>query len=286
MTLEDDLARLERQILGVARVSAFRTAVERIRVMLGREDPRVRAAIIALVAPSIGRDLAAAVSAAFDVGIASALGLVGEGIPGRLPKNPPPYLIALARQAERDIAADVAKARALARLGQDAAAFASATAARTRLDRAVTTIVGGAGNAGVATVAAAADLPLVWVAETNACVTCLAYSGMIAQPGKAFPAGKSYGSRSSAVRTMDYPPAHPNCRCIVEPLNSTEYADALRREADRSVLRGFSLTSESMAVRIDAARRLLASGVDAPKSVIAYAERAVRAGKFPTRGRP
>lgn len=285
MTLEDDLARLERQVVSVARVSTFRAAVERIRALLAREDPRARSAIIALAAPAIGRDLAAAVSAAFDTGVVGALVLINE--PGSFAKlTAPKYLTDLARQAERDVAADVAKARALARVGQDAAAFASATGARTRLDRAVTTIVSGAGNAGTAAVAREANIPLVWVAETNACVTCLAYSGMIAQPGKAFPKGKSYGSRSSAVRAMDYPPAHPNCRCIVEPLNSIEYAQALRREADRSVLRGFSLTSESMAVRVEAARRLLANGVDAPKSVIAYAERAVLAGKFPTRGRP
>jgi hypothetical protein len=41
-----------------------------------------------------------------------------------------------------------------------------------------------------------------------------------------------------------------------------------------------------MATRIDAAERLIADGVDAPKSVIAYAKRAVTAGEFPTRGRP
>ncbi|MEI5603996.1 hypothetical protein, partial [Streptomyces brasiliscabiei] len=79
---------------------------------------------------------------------------------------------------------------------------------------------------------------------------------------------------------------HPRCRCELEPLVSREYADALRREADRSVLRGFSLESEPMRVRVEAAERLLARGVDAPKSVIAYARRAVKRGEFDTRGRP
>ncbi len=51
------------------------------------------------------------------------------------------------------------------------------------------------------------------------------------------------------------------------------------------MLRGFSLESESMGVRIDAASRLLEQGVDAPKSVLAYAARYVKAGKFPDRGR-
>jgi hypothetical protein len=69
-------------------------------------------------------------------------------------------------------------------------------------------------------------------------------------------------------------------------LRSAEYAEALRREADRSVLRGFSLESESMKTRIDAADRLVSRGVDAPKSVIAYARRSIKVGVFPTRGRP
>ncbi|MFM9481475.1 hypothetical protein [Streptomyces scabiei] len=41
-----------------------------------------------------------------------------------------------------------------------------------------------------------------------------------------------------------------------------------------------------MRVRVEAAERLLARGVDAPKSVIAYARRAVKRGEFDTRGRP
>jgi hypothetical protein len=51
-------------------------------------------------------------------------------------------------------------------------------------------------------------------------------------------------------------------------------------------LRGFSLESESMKTRVDAADRLVKRGVEAPKSVVAFARRAVKAGEFPTRGRP
>ena len=77
-----------------------------------------------------------------------------------------------------------------------------------------------------------------------------------------------------------------NCRCEVEPLRSQDYADALRREADRSVLRGFSLESESMKTRVEAAEDLLERDPDAPKSVIEFARDAVDEGRFPTRGRP
>lgn len=286
MSLEDALARLERQVLGVARVSRFLDAVDELRRMLALESPEIRRAVLRLTAPSIGRDLAAAVSAAFDAGILEASRIVDER-PRKLPKVPPKPLVAAAREAEKRIVAELAKARKLAKAGADpATVLAPVNGARNTLERTVASLVNEAGNAGSTAVADAAGLPTVWVAETNACVTCLAYSGVIAKPGKSFPAGLTYGKRSTMTEPSKYPPAHPNCRCTVEPLNAPEYAAALRREADRSVLRGFSLESESMGTRVDAARRLIDRGVDAPKTVVAFARRAVRAGEFPTRGRP
>lgn len=287
MSAELELARLERQVLGVARVSRFLAAAEELRRMLAREDPRLRARVLALVAPSIGRDLAAAVAAAFNLGITDAVGMIGEGTPKRLPSSPPKALVTAAREAEKTIAAEISKARKLARASADGATMLSpvlAAAASTK--RSVATLVNAAGNAGTTAVADAAGLATVWIAETNACVECLAYSGRVAKPGKTFPGGLTYGAKSHNPEPVAYPPRHPNCRCTVEPLRAQSYADALRREADRSVLRGFSLESESMKVRVDAAARLVKSDVDAPASVIAYARRAVKAGEFPTRGRP
>lgn len=287
MSAELELARLEKQVLGVARVSRFLSAVEDLRRMLAREDPRLRARVIALVAPTIGRDLAAAVASAFNVGIADAVDIIGEGTPKKLPSSPPKALVVAARDAEKSIAAEISKARKLARAGADPATVLSPVlAASASTKRSVTTLVNAAGNAGSTAVADAAGLPTVWIAETNACVECLAYSGRVAKPGKTFPGGLTYGAKSYNAEPVAYPPRHPNCRCTVEPLRAQSYADALRREADRSVLRGFSLESERMSVRVDAAKRLVASDVDAPKSVIAYARRAVKAGEFPTRGRP
>ena len=57
-------------------------------------------------------------------------------------------------------------------------------------------------------------------------------------------------------------------------------------ETDAVFLDAAGRTILSLRVRVDAAERLLARGVDAPKSVIAFARRAVKAGEFPTRGRP
>lgn len=287
MSAELALARLERDVLGVARVSRFLEAVDLLRRMLAQESPEIRAKILTLVAPSIGRDLAAAVSAAWDLGILDAEKIVGEGKTPGLPSTPPKTFVTAARSTEKAIADELKKARKLARAGADpAAALSPVFNAANILERDVTTLVNHAGNAGTTAAADAAGVPTVWIAETNACVECLAYSGRIAKPGKAFPGGLTYGAKSYNTSPIDAPPRHPRCRCTVEPMMSRDYAKALRREADRSVLRGFSLSSEPMRVRVDAAERLLSKGVDAPKSVIAYAQNAVKRGEFTTRGRP
>jgi hypothetical protein len=285
MTAERELARLERQVLGVRRVSGFLASVELLRRMLERESPDLIARVLQLTAPAIGRDLAAAMAVAFDLGALDATAIIGQR--GAAAQRIPLSLVASARETERQIAAEIVKARKLARADADpATVMAPVQAAAVRMKRDVATLVNAAGNAGSTAAADAAGLATVWIAETNACVTCLAYSGEVADPGDAFPAGLSYGSSSSVSAPIPHPPAHPNCRCTVEPLRAPEYAAALRREADRSVLRGFSLESESMATRVRAAEQLLEDGVNAPASVIAYARRAVSAGEFPTRGRP
>lgn len=288
MSAEVELARLERQVLGVKRIARFRDQVAELRRMLAREDPRLRERVLLLAAPTIGRDLAAAMSAAFDIGISDATLMLAEDRPKDLPKRPTLPIVALAKDAERRIAAELVKARKLARVAstEPIAVLSPVLAAANGLTRDVTTLVNYAGNMGATAVADRAGLATVWVAETNACVECLAYSGRVALPGQTFKGGLTYGRKSYNTEPIVCPPRHPNCRCTVEPLRSPEYAEALRREADRSVLRGFSLESESMKTRIDAADRLVKRGVDAPASVVAYARRAVKAGEFPTRGRP
>ena len=287
MSAEAELARLEGQVLGIARVSRFLDAVDELRRMLARESPEIRRRVLALVAPSIGKDLAAAVGAAWNIGIADATSIADEGKAKGIDGKPPTPLVLAARAAERTIADEMKKARKLASAGaDDMTVLAPVFAAANGLKRDVVTLVNAAGNAGATAVADAAGLATVWVAETNACVECLAYSGRVAKPGKSFPGGLTYGAKSYNPEPIAYPPRHPRCRCTVEPLRAPEYAEALRREADRSVLRGFSLESESMKTRIDAADRLVSRGVDAPKSVIAYARRAVKVGEFPARGRP
>ena len=63
-------------------------------------------------------------------------------------------------------------------------------------------------------------LPVVWVAESDACMHCLAYSGEVAQPGQAFrpdltfyvgPEGTLKPLRQPPGRALWGPPLHPNC---------------------------------------------------------------------------
>lgn len=56
-------------------------------------------------------------------------------------------------------------------------------------------------------------------------------------------------------------------------------AEALKREARRSVAKGWALESESDTVRTAAARKLLDGNADLPKSVVAETRRRLRAGK-------
>ena len=286
MTLETDLAKLERQVLGIRRVSTWLEAVESIRRLLETHPAEVRQLIVRMAAPKIGTDLAAAVLAAFDLGVVGGARDAHIDPPTtRAPKT----LATAAPKADRDIAELVAKARKLARAGvEPEVALSPLLGAAASAKRNVTTLINTAGNEGVLEAARVAGTKVVWVAETNACVQCLEYSGEVVKAGAEFPKALTrYSTATPYDGPGRTPPLHPNCRCTLEVLNAPEYAEALRREADRSVLRGFSLESESMRVRVAAAERLLEQpDLVAPKSVIAYARGAVKGGEFTTRGRP
>jgi hypothetical protein len=144
-----------------------------------------------------------------------------------------------------------------------------------------------ASNDALTTVSHTVDVVVsVWRAERDACVHCLAYQGEI-DNGKGYPAGLTFGDKPLDNKKVPKPPLHPNCRCtqslvhkeVVNPL-----AKSLKREAKRSVLRGWSRPSESEKVRLEAAKRLVQSGNTLPKSVNAYAEAAIKRGEF-ARGR-
>jgi hypothetical protein len=288
MAAEGELAKLEAQVLAAGSVRGWLASVDRLRVLLATESPDIRAAVLALVAPRVESTALAAVTAAFSIGLDDALAIIDEpDVEDAMSKaRPSKATIALVGGLDAAGRKALADAKTLLNAGADVTTYlAPVFGHANRVRGTVSDVVTTSGNEAIARAAEVADYPLVWVAETNACVHCLAYSGQVAEPGEAFPGGRTYGKKSYHPDPLKTPPLHPRCRCTLEPLNDPSYAAALRREADRSVLRGFSLESESMKTRVDAAERLLAGGVNAPKSVIAYARRAVADGTFTTRGR-
>jgi hypothetical protein len=140
-------------------------------------------------------------------------------------------------------------------------------------------------SSGVDEVVTATGMERLWIGERDACVHCAAYIGERATAGLAFPGGLTYGAKPLSEDPVRNPPLHPNCRCRIRfwrPEDGDDLPDALKREALRSILRGWSLPSESERTRLLAADRALKHlGRDMPKSVQDYARRAIRTGKFP-----
>lgn len=139
-----------------------------------------------------------------------------------------------------------------------------------------------------AVVRATAPLRL-WIAEADACVRCLAYTGRTAAVGEPFPGGLSWDPRQRVARApgVDGPPLHAHCRCRAVPwdeawtASGTPFPVGLRREAERSVGYGRARPSESRQARLRAARELLRTVDDLLPAVEATARTAVRTGRFP-----
>jgi len=147
-------------------------------------------------------------------------------------------------------------------------AFASASSAVTSLDRSVTWFVNQAISYAVTKVSNGAGLGQVFIGERDACLDCNSNVGKTSDKG------------------FDGPPVHPNCRCSVAPWSEDwtpdegpSYPEALEREANRSVLKGWS-GSDSNTARLAAADRLLEAGTKLPASVQQSARRAIKTGAF------
>ncbi len=148
------------------------------------------------------------------------------------------------------------------------AAIAVAAKSINDVARVARTVANQASNEGLAFAASLDDgLISVWQPERDACTRCL--------------------NRAGDINPDRLPPEHPYCRCrlrVLERETGKVIAASIVREAERSILRGWSQPSESQRVRIDAARKLLARGTNLPKSVKEYARTAIKRGQFP-RGR-
>jgi len=300
VAIDRELAAIEARLIAEGDVGGWLAIARRLRDTLDESPEQVAAFVLSLAPPRVRVELDAAIDAAFQVAVSDSRRIVDTAAAvtvaaaagataAALTLGPSESVRQLAAGAQSRAALAVVTAQRLARAGVAAETIAAPILGDARSLAGVSSdVIARGGGEGAAAVAEAADVPLVWIAETNACVICLALSGTIARPGRSFDASATYGSSAPPVLggELNTPPRHPFCRCTVEPAVSTEFASTLRREADRSVLRGFSLESESMTTRVQAADRLLERGVDAPKSVQTFARRAVRDGKFPTRDRP
>jgi hypothetical protein len=200
---------------------------------------------------------------------------------------------------DADVQAHLAEAeRSLDRVGGDTYgavtdALVPSQKAITTADRATTIVVNKASNSGSDAVSEALDAERLWLAERDACLGCLAYAGQVAPVGESFPIGLTFGRRPITPwpdpHFLDGPELHPHCRCRTTPwLGHVEGApgpslpEVLKREAQRSVLKGWRMESEPETARLAAADRLLARGVNAPKSVKNYARTAIKRGHFPS----
>lgn len=125
---------------------------------------------------------------------------------------------------------------------------------------------------------------MVWWAERDACLHCLAYSGRTRPIDGTYQGGLTFASKPLpwTVDGVDHPPLHPHCRCR-EVEATPLLADALRREAERSIARGFS-DFASRPARLRAASKLVRrKKTRVPKTVILRAHRDLAAGQFSRR---
>jgi hypothetical protein len=196
-------------------------------------------------------------------------------------------------------------ARATAMLEQAATGMDLQTAV-TEAQRAVTTVDTGSryltnhtANDAVRQVAVRRGEQLLWIAERDACVVCLALAGHLADPneGVGFDETATYGPYHAPEvwppgMPLMRPPRHPHCRCQVciwlgAAPGQPSFPERLKHEAARSILKGWSRPSESNRVRLKAAEKLLSTGGRGlPKSVQEEAARSVARGRFTSREVP
>lgn len=224
--------------------------------------------------------------------IAGGLRLGAGTGPGRVKVDPRPTraLAALVGDIATRLRDDVAAAQRFA-AGTDLRRWGDVTTVLAKATQAVNAVAAGtreaankAINDGARAAAEADGAQVLWIAERNACLTCLAYSGELADPGEPFPAGLTFGKTSTVKVPILSPPAHPNCRCRMQPWYGQDepfgvpLPSALRREAQRSVLRGDS-DYASRPAKLNAAGQLLAQGTSGlPDSVKLRAQMNVAAG--------
>lgn len=289
-TTEDDLVELEDRAVRLL-AGGYLSTIDQIRALLDTEPARARALILALVGPSIGVHSEMLLAEAYGLGLTD----IAETLTSAETTDAE---VALRSRHGADRSRDIDRlastsrdaiyrAQTLARFGAPlAVAFSPILGDRAHVDMTIRSTVNATRSDAVTAAATAAGLPMTIEPERDACVRCLAYAGLISTDGS-FPGGLTFGTVYPSMETASVTvPIHPRCRCRLVGLRSDEYAAALQREAKRSILRGYALPTESVGVRLRAAGELASRENGMPKSVNAFARRAVKAGRFPDQGRP
>jgi len=295
------LAQIRTQLLGRRQLGTMFGRQPDVRELRAWTGQQLRDTATLLDRPSVAAVLRQAAEGAAATGAASAAAQAGiaETITPRLD----PAVAAVARTAPATAAAHLRQAVQAVVAAQDVAGIEQALAVADRAPASLTLAAGWAVHRAAATsvraTAARLGAELLWIAERDACVVCLALAGHTADPrvGDGFDEFATFGPHRPPApwppgQPLLCPPRHPHCHCqVVVWLGSAagqpNLPASLKHEAKRSILRGFSRPSESHTTRIAAARQLLAAGsADMPKSVRAYAAHAVERGRFPTRDVP
>lgn len=162
-------------------------------------------------------------------------------------------------------------------------AIATARKLEQRVDMAVSWHLLYANQQAVSDAAKVRGLALIWVSERDSCVVCTALNGEVVDPGDTFDVSATFGTEAPVAvwpieNHLPHPPRHNHCRCRCEAHDrrDTGVVDALKREAKRSIVKGWSTDSESGQVRRRAAEALLARGAGLPRTVEDRARRAVK----------
>lgn len=230
------------------------------------------------VRPRVAKELTSRLDRAIALGLHQGRELAAEAVPRTEFKDP--ALNRALGQLDKNVrsnlesAIDLAAALPMDDRASVLSVLAKSHQAVTKADAEARWIAERAVSAGTAAAAKSVGANLLWVAERDGCLHCLAYAGQIVKPGTEFPHGLTFADKPlEPYEELWFPPLHPNCRCQVEltyePVGTD---DTLVREAQRSVARGLALAGEP--ARRRAADRLLNSDrVMLPKTVVARARR-------------
>jgi hypothetical protein len=158
-------------------------------------------------------------------------------------------------------------------------------AGKARIEGAARSVANEGINSGTLDVARTMKLNVMWIAERNACLHCLAHAGWVVKPGDPFP-GVSFDPEAKNIPAVATCPLHPNCRCQLRTTtskagkpdtnrSSLDPGARLAAEARRSVVYQWTEYASSPAMA-RAAEALLNAGAGLPDSVERRARRMLK----------